>query len=113
MHNNMKKIIAHNEAFWDKEAVLQRSWSVPVTKEIIERAKQGQWQIHITKMPLPIDWLPNNVVNKNILCLASAGGQQGPVLAAAGANVTVFDISEKQLEQDRHVAKRDGLKLRT
>ncbi|TXG76918.1 class I SAM-dependent methyltransferase [Candidatus Dojkabacteria bacterium] len=109
----MKDTIAHNEAFWDKEALSQHSWSIPVSKEVIAHAKQGQWQIHITKTPLPTSWLPRDVNNKNILCLASAGGQQGPVLAAAGANVTVFDISEKQLELDRHVAKRDGLELKT
>ena len=40
-------------------------------------------------------------------------GQQGPILAAAGANVTVFDASEKQLSQDRLVAHRDGLSLET
>ena len=37
----------------------------------------------------------------------------GPVLAAAGADVTVFDLSDGQLEQDRRVAARDGLQLRT
>lgn len=48
-----------------------------------------------------------------VLCLASAGGQQAPVLAAAGAEVTVFDLSERQLAQDRAVASRDGLALAT
>jgi SAM-dependent methyltransferase len=48
-----------------------------------------------------------------ILCLASGGGQQAPVLAAAGAEVTVFDASEKQLARDRFVAQRDGLELET
>ena len=37
---------------------------------------------------------------KKILCLASGGGQQGPILAATGADVTVFDNSTKQLEKD-------------
>jgi SAM-dependent methyltransferase len=48
-----------------------------------------------------------------VLCLASGGGQQGPILAAAGANVTVFDNSPRQLSQDRKVAERDGLALST
>src|SRR4029077_11928956 len=48
-----------------------------------------------------------------VLCLASGGGQQGPVLAAAGAQVTVFDNSPKQLARDAEVAARDGLQLRT
>ena len=48
-----------------------------------------------------------------MLCLASSGGQQGPILAAAGANVTVFDNSPAQLVQDRSVAQREGLRIDT
>lgn len=48
-----------------------------------------------------------------MLCLASGGGQQGPILAAAGARVTVFDNSKKQLEQDIYVTERDQLDIRT
>jgi len=48
-----------------------------------------------------------------VLCLASGGGQQGPLLAAAGGRVTVFDNSPRQLDQDRLVAERDGLDLQT
>ena len=43
-----------------------------------------------------------------MLCLASGGGQQGPILSAAGAAVTVFDNSPQQLAQDWMVAERDG-----
>lgn len=35
------------------------------------------------------------------------------MLAAAGAHVTVFDLSEQQLAQDRMVAERNGLQLST
>ena len=48
-----------------------------------------------------------------MLCLASGGGQQGPLLAAAGARVTVFDLADEQLGQDQFVADRDGLELTT
>ena len=50
--------------------------------------------------------------SKDILCLASGGGQQAPILAAAGANVTSFDNSAKQLEQDKLVANRENLEIR-
>ena len=103
----------HNAQAWDKQAQLQHDWSKPVSPEVIKSAKKGQWQIHITKRPVPLSWLPNDIQNKNILCLASGGGQQAPVLAAAGANVTVLDISEKQLDQDRLVARRDQLIIKT
>ncbi|MBI2784820.1 MAG: class I SAM-dependent methyltransferase [Legionella longbeachae] len=101
----------HNAAAWDYQALQQQDWSIPVSSELVAAAKQGKWDIHITKKPLPETWLPKNIQNKDILCLASAGGQQAPILAAAGARVTVFDISEKQLEQDKLVANRDNLSL--
>lgn len=47
-----------------------------------------------------------------VLCLASGGGQQGPVLAAAGAELTVFDNFSAQLAQDRLVAVREHLAIR-
>ena len=106
-----KNIIEHNTIVWDKLAQNQCAWSQPVSSEVIKNAQNGNWQVHITKKPIPTDWLPKNISRKKILCLASAGGQQAPVLAAAGADVTVFDISYKQLEQDKLVAKRDGLKI--
>jgi ubiquinone/menaquinone biosynthesis C-methylase UbiE len=47
------------------------------------------------------------------LGLASGGGQQGPILAAAGADVTVFDNSDEQLKRDRQVAAAYELPLKT
>jgi SAM-dependent methyltransferase len=114
MKNNSKNEISqHNASYWDQEALEQKPWSQPVSQDIIASAKQGKWAVHITKKPIPLSWLPLDIKGKDILCLASAGGQQAPVLAAAGANVTVYDISKKQLEQDQYVAKRDNLTLIT
>jgi SAM-dependent methyltransferase len=62
--------------------------------------------------PVPRNWFPP-LKGLDVLCLASGGGQQGPVLSAAGATVTVFDNSPLQLQQDRFVAQRDGLAIRT
>jgi 2-polyprenyl-3-methyl-5-hydroxy-6-metoxy-1,4-benzoquinol methylase len=63
----------------------------------------------------PVDrtWLPDVMTGVDVLCLASGAGQQGPTLAAAGARVTVFDNSPRQLDQDDFVAARDGLTSRT
>jgi SAM-dependent methyltransferase len=105
-------ILKHNRAAWDRQASMKCEWSLPVDSQTIAAAKKGDWQIHLTPGPLPKDWL-SNVKDQRILCLASAGGQQAPVLAAAGADVTVFDISDSQLAQDRMVALRDGLGLKT
>jgi ubiquinone/menaquinone biosynthesis C-methylase UbiE len=59
---------------------------------------------------LPAGWL-DDVRGLRILCLASGGGQQAPLLAAAGADVTVFDASDGQLQLDRMVAQREHLAL--
>lgn len=85
---------------------------MPVSSEKILAAKKGDWRIHITKKPLPESWLPKDIKGKDILCLASGGGQQAPILAAAGAHVTVLDASREQLRQDQFVAERDQLALK-
>jgi len=35
--------------------------------------------------PVPREWFPAELAGAAVLCLAAGGGQQGPVLAAAGA----------------------------
>lgn len=105
-------IYHHNRAAWDRQAAQQCAWSQPVSAETIQAARRGDWQVHVTPRALPADWLPPMNPAPRILCLASAGGQQAPVLAAAGAEVTVFDASPLQLAQDEMVARRDGLALK-
>ncbi|MGG3283905.1 class I SAM-dependent methyltransferase [Paenibacillus solani] len=107
------EIIKHNQNNWDFKVKQKNQWTVPVSSEEIQNARMGNWSIIVTSTkPVPKEWFPE-LSEKNVLCLASGGGQQGPVLAAAGANVTVLDFSESQLDQDRFVAKRDGLSIRT
>ncbi|MBT2575697.1 class I SAM-dependent methyltransferase [Bacillus sp. ISL-51] len=109
----MNKLVIHNSKAWDKKVELGNEWTVAVDSRIIENAKKGNWSIRMTpEKDVPREWFPSPDGLK-VLCLASGGGQQGPVLAAAGADVTVFDNSEKQLAQDREVAEREGLTLRT
>lgn len=106
-------IRAHNRAAWDREVEAGNEWTVPVGPEIIAAARRGEWQVVLTPTrPVPREWF-GDLAGREVLCLASGGGQQAPVLAAAGARVTSFDNSPRQLEQDRKVADRDGLALRT
>ena len=102
-------IRSHNRVAWDKQVESGNQWTLPVSAEVIEAARQGKWEILLTPLkPVPPEWFPQ-VIGADVLCLASGGSQQGLVLAAAGANVTVFDNSSKQLEQDRSVAERESL----
>ncbi len=104
----------YNSVAWDKQAASGGcEWSQPVSPLEIENARKGEFSIILTPLkPVPRDWFPETLKGKDVLCLASGGGQQAPILAAAGANVTSFDISAKQLELDGVVAKREGLEIR-
>ena len=48
-------------------------------------------------------WL-GDVAGKEVLCLGGGGGQQSAAFALLEAHVTVFDISEAQLERDQQAA---------
>jgi SAM-dependent methyltransferase len=54
-----------------------------------------------------------DVTGRDILCLAGGGGQQSAALALLGACVTVFDLSETQLERDREAAAHYGVTIQT
>lgn len=58
-------------------------------------------------------WLGGDVRGKRLLCLAAGGGSQSILYAAAGAEVTVVDISPAMLALDRTAAAERGLQVRT
>ena len=60
---------------------------------------------------VPREWFPP-MQGLDFLALACGGGQQAPIFAAAGANVTVLDNSPRQLDRDREVAEREGLQIK-
>ena len=106
-------IFAYNRQAWNHRVEKGNRWTVPVSPAGIAAARSGDWQVVLTPTkPVPREWFPH-LAGLEVLCLASGGGQQGPILAAAGAAVTVLDASPAQLAQDRHVADREGLEIRT
>lgn len=107
-------IRAYNREMWNKQVEQGNPWTIPVEAEVIAAARRGVWSVVLTEQrAVPREWFPADLRGLDILCLACGGGQQGPVFAAAGGNVTVFDNSPRQLESDRMVAERDGLALKT
>ncbi len=93
----------HNRRAWD-DRVRRRARH---TKSVLAKD---------LKDPLPIldpeGWLGGNVVGRRALCLASGGGLQSALLAAAGAEVTVVDLSPAMLELDQRVAAEHGFAIR-
>ncbi len=105
-------LLKYNREAWDREVAKGNEWTKPVTSEEIKNAKNGTWQVLLTPLkPVPRNWFPS-LEGIKLLALASAGGQQGPIFAALGAEVTVFDNSSAQLAQDRMVAERDALQIK-
>jgi SAM-dependent methyltransferase len=87
-----------------------------------ERARRGDWHTETARdadfqHPLAViddcGWLGGNVRGRRVLCLAAGGGKHSVLFAAAGASVTVVDISPRMLERDRSVAAARGLNVRS
>lgn len=106
-------VCTYNRTVWDSFSEQNCPWTHLVTTAEINSARAGIWHIYLTPtIPVPEQWLIP-IYKRDVLCLASGGGQQGPILAAAGAHVTVLDFSEQQLTRDRDMAEREQLEIKT
>ncbi|NNE93920.1 MAG: class I SAM-dependent methyltransferase [Verrucomicrobiales bacterium] len=107
-------IFEYNRNAWNAQSTEGCRWSTPFDDEVIQQAKNGTWSVVLTpNKPVPRNWFPDSLEDVDLLALASGGGQQVPVLAAAGANVTSFDASDVQLEKDAETCAKNGLEIET
>ena len=60
----------------------------------------------------PVGWLGSSIHGKRVLCLAAGGGKHSVQYAAAGADVTVLDLSAAMLDRDREAAARFRQEIR-
>lgn len=106
-------IVKHNKSAWDNYVDKKDRWTIPVKEEELENVRNGNWGIVLTpNKPVPKEWFPT-LSGLKVLGLASGGGQQGPILATLGADVTIFDNSEKQLQQDKILSDKFNLDIKT
>ncbi len=104
---------SYNQKIWDQIAKAGDKYYVALDDDKVESARNGPLNIRLTPTKsVPQDWL-GSLASKNVLCLACGGGQQAPLFAAAGADVTVFDISNEQLERDSAAAAKHNLQITT
>ncbi len=94
----------HNQAAWDQLA----AGNHPLTRPAEDRLFADP-----LKCVDPPGWLGQSIRGWKVLCVAAGGGRQGPLYAAAGAEVTVVDLSDAMLRLDREVAQHRKLDLRT
>lgn len=97
----MDEIAKHNKARWKALAKADALFSRPKFDLDYESAQELVNQ----------NGKLGDVEGKKILCLASGGGQQSAAFALLGAKVTVFDISDEQLERDNAVAEYYGFEI--
>lgn len=106
-------LLQHNRRGWNRWARSGGEWSQPYAAERLEAARKGDVEVVLTpNKRVPDTWL-GHLEGAEVLGLASGGGQQMPLFAAAGAQVTSFDLSDAQLARDRAVAEANGLTLQT
>ncbi len=101
MNSYLNPIGLRNQAAWDARAREGKRHAVSVLRKDLQN-------------PLPIldpeGWF-GGVRGLKALCLASGGGLQSALLAAAGAEVTVADVSSEMLNLDRKTALEHGLRI--
>ena len=108
----MDEIAKKNQEFWKQNAERQDIYTRPwldLDPVIVKKFASQE----IDYLPEPYSYIyPNNIfkniAGKDILCLASGGGQQSVIFGLLGANVTVFDLTDEQLEGDRKAASHHG-----
>ena len=100
-----------NAAVIDRWVTEGWEWGKPIDHQTYLQAQNGQWSVLLTPTkPVPREWF-GSLKGKKVLGLASGGGQQMPIFIAAGAECTILDYSEKQLESERTVSEREGYRI--
>lgn len=99
----MDEISHTNRQRWNALARANVEWSRPHLEYTREQAAENICRHGILK----------DVAGKNVLCLASGGGQDSVAFGLLGAGVTVLDLSDEQLERDRLAAAHHHLQVTT
>ncbi|MDP6606291.1 MAG: class I SAM-dependent methyltransferase [Dehalococcoidia bacterium] len=110
-------VASSNERAWDNLVASAQSFTVPwlhLDRDLLRRYAAGERPADATLRDGFYPWsLVTDIAGKDVLCLASGGGQQSAVFGLLDARVTVVDLSEGQLEGDREAAEHYGYSANT
>jgi SAM-dependent methyltransferase len=106
-----------NERHWERMVEEGCGFTIPwleLDVALLRQYARGE----LKRLPDPLgEIFPWNVFadveGKDVLCLASGGGQQSAVFGLLGARVTVVDLVEGQLDGDRKAAAHYGYEVTT
>ena len=99
----LDEIAYHNQAQWDELARSRLEYTLPLLTLTPESARYR----------IDPHGIFGDLTGKDVLCLATGGGQQSACFALLGANVTVIDLSSIQLERDQEAAAHYGYSVHT
>lgn len=102
----MDDLLKYNKSRWEALAQARVPYSRPFLDITPENALEA-----LDPDPVFSNSPFKEVAGKDVLCLASGGGQQSAIFSLLGANVTVFDLSETQLARDSETAVHFGTHL--
>lgn len=103
-----------NEPFWDQESKKGIGYTIPylnLDPKVVREFALGKLDPppkELRRFVVPF----GDVEGKDVLCLGAGGGQQSAAYGVLGANVTVVDLSQRQLDADRRAAEHYGYPLR-
>jgi ubiquinone/menaquinone biosynthesis C-methylase UbiE len=94
----------HNRRAWDQRVRRQQRFTEPLRDDELADSD---------RLADVAAWLDRDLRGCRVLCLAAGGGRHGVLYAAAGAEVTVVDLSPEMLRLDREVAAARRVNLHT
>jgi SAM-dependent methyltransferase len=111
------EIAEASEEHWERMArercEFTRPW-LQLDRALIERYVRGELaDVPESLAEMYPAALLADVEGRDVLCLASGGGQQSAVFALLGARVTVVDLAEAQLDGDRRASEHYGYRVTT
>jgi SAM-dependent methyltransferase len=98
----MDALARFNKARWEELSSAGISYTKPWLDLSVETARSHVDPEHVL----------GDVQGRRVLCLAAGGGQQSAAFGLLGAQVTVLDISERQIKTDLQVAAHYGFKIK-
>ena len=103
----MDELATYNKERWEELAQAGVQYSRPFLNLDAHSARQVVDDAGIIQKVI------GDIAGKDVLCLAGGGGQQSAAFAVLGAQVSVLDISETQLQRDQEAAQHYGLAITT
>jgi len=122
--DELQDVIKKNQQMWEGEVEAGEYYTIPdldLNVDLLQQFADGEllgWDDEYGKNNNPLlkkirQYEYSDITGKKVLCLASGGGQQSAMFSLLGADVTVVDISQGQLDADIKAANHYGYAVKT